>query len=92
MPPSPVSVAVGEAVVCLASVSRAPLPSGIYLYLSVCVPPVCGGGGGCAGGGVPLGAVPVLSWIGSRLGSPDDWLNPDGVNNHHTSSPIYLYV
>jgi len=22
---------------------------------------VCGGGGGCAGGGVPLGAVPVLS-------------------------------
>ena len=26
-----------------------------------CVPRVCGGGGGCAGGGVPLGAVPVLS-------------------------------
>jgi len=22
---------------------------------------VCGGGGGCAGGGVPLGAVPELS-------------------------------
>jgi len=22
---------------------------------------VCGGGGGCAGGGVPLGAVPALS-------------------------------
>ena len=26
-----------------------------------CVPRVCGGGGGCAGGGVPLGAVPELS-------------------------------
>jgi len=26
-----------------------------------CVPRVCGGGGGCAGGGVPLAAVPVLS-------------------------------
>jgi len=29
-----------------------------------CVPRVCGGGGGCAGGGVPLGAVPALSWNG----------------------------
>jgi len=29
-----------------------------------CVPRVCGGGDGCAGGGVPLGAVPVLSWCG----------------------------
>jgi len=28
------------------------------------VPHVCGGGGGCAGGGVPLWAVPVLSWCG----------------------------
>jgi len=28
------------------------------------VPRVCGGGGGCAGGGVPLGAVPALSWCG----------------------------
>jgi len=26
-----------------------------------CVPRVGGGGGGCASGGVPLGAVPVLS-------------------------------
>jgi len=25
-----------------------------------CVPRVCGGGGSCAGGGVPLGAVPLL--------------------------------
>jgi len=25
---------------------------------------VCDGGGGCASGGVPLGAVPVLSWCG----------------------------
>ena len=25
---------------------------------------VCGGGGGCAGGGVPLGAMPALSWCG----------------------------
>jgi len=39
-----------------------------------CVPRVCGGGGGCAGGGVPVGAVPALSWWGgvSR-----------GVTNHH---------
>jgi len=29
-----------------------------------CVPRVCGGGGGCAGGGAPLGAVLVLSWCG----------------------------
>jgi len=29
-----------------------------------CVPRVCGDGGGCAGGGVPLGAVLVLSWCG----------------------------
>ena len=29
-----------------------------------CVPRVCGGEGGCAGGGVPLGAVPALSWCG----------------------------
>jgi len=29
-----------------------------------CVPRVCGGGGGCAGGGVPLGAVPALSGCG----------------------------
>jgi len=26
-----------------------------------CALRVCGGGGGCAGGAVPLGAVPVLS-------------------------------
>jgi len=29
-----------------------------------CVPRVCGGGGGCAGGSVPLGTVLVLSWCG----------------------------
>ena len=29
-----------------------------------CVPRVCGGGGGCVGGGVPMGAVPALSWCG----------------------------
>ena len=29
-----------------------------------CVPHVGGGKGGCAGGGVPLGAAPVLSWCG----------------------------
>jgi len=28
------------------------------------VPRVCGGGGGCAGGSVPLGAVLALSWCG----------------------------
>ena len=32
--------------------------------LSDCVSHVCGGEGGCAGDGVPLGAVPVLSWCG----------------------------
>jgi len=39
----------------------------MYLHYGVgalwgCIPRVCGGGGGCAGGGVPLGAVPALSW------------------------------
>jgi len=29
-----------------------------------CVPRVCGDGNGCAGGGVPLGAVRALSWCG----------------------------
>jgi len=29
-----------------------------------CVPRVCGGGGGCAGGDVPLGAVLALYWCG----------------------------
>jgi len=29
-----------------------------------CVPRVCGSGGGCAGGSVPLGAVPALFWCG----------------------------
>jgi len=29
-----------------------------------CVLRVCGGGGGYAGGGVPLGAVRALSWCG----------------------------
>ena len=29
-----------------------------------CAPRVYGGGGGCAGGSVPLGAVPALSWCG----------------------------
>jgi len=29
-----------------------------------CASRVCGGWGGCAGGGVPLGAVPALSWCG----------------------------
>jgi len=29
-----------------------------------CVPRVCGGRGGCAGGGVTLGAVPALSRCG----------------------------
>jgi len=50
-------------------------PSGVCALWD-CVPRVCGGGGSCAGGGVPLGAVPVLSWCGemSRL---------SGVNDHH---------
>jgi len=29
-----------------------------------CVPRVCGGGGACAGSGMPLGAVPMLLWCG----------------------------
>jgi hypothetical protein len=29
-----------------------------------CVPRVCGGGGDCASGGVPLESVPALSWCG----------------------------
>jgi len=29
-----------------------------------CVPCVYGGGGGCAGGGVPMGAVLAVSWCG----------------------------
>jgi len=29
-----------------------------------CDPRVCGGWGGCAGGGVPLGAVLALVWFG----------------------------
>jgi len=54
---------------CNASHLRPDSPSGVSIgrlsgvrVLWDCVPNVCGGGGGCAGGGVPLGAVPVLSW------------------------------
>ena len=39
----------------------------LFIYIGVlwdCVPRVRGGGGGCAGGDVPLWAVPVLSWRG----------------------------
>jgi len=46
-------------------------PSGVSIdrfsgvsALCDCAPRVCGGGGGCAGGGVPLGSVPVLLWCG----------------------------
>jgi len=40
--------------------------------LQDCVPLACSGGdGGCAGGGVPLGAEPALSWCGCvSLGGP----------------------
>ena len=31
-----------------------------------CVPRVCGGAGGCAGGGVPLGVVPAPFWCGKE--------------------------
>ena len=46
----------------------------IYIYgvgaLWDCVPLVDGGGGGCAGGDVPVGVVPALSWCGKvSLGS-----------------------
>jgi len=37
---------------------------------------LCGGGGSCAGGGVPLGAVLVLSWCGEVSLSR-------GYTNHH---------
>jgi len=33
-----------------------------------CVLLVCGGGGGDAGGNVPLGAASALSWWGGSLG------------------------
>ena len=33
-----------------------------------CVPRVCGGGGGCASGGVPLGAGPCCPGVGRCLG------------------------
>jgi len=39
-----------------------------------CVSRVCGGGGGCAGGGVPLGAGPCCPDVGRCL---------SGVYNHH---------
>jgi len=32
-----------------------------------CVLRVWGGGGGCAGGDVPLGAMPALSWCGEAF-------------------------
>ena len=48
-----------------------------------CVPRVCGGGGGCAGGGVPLGAVPVLSWCGEVS---------LGRINHHRYRGIVQYT
>jgi len=32
-----------------------------------CVPRVCGGGGGCAGSDLPVGAVPALSGVGRCL-------------------------
>ena len=69
--------------------------SGVGALLD-CVPRVCGGGGGCAGGDVPLEAVPALSWCGevslggiqsspSRkegvlLGCPGGGRYPSGVN------------
>jgi len=48
-----------------------------------CVPRVCGGGGGCAGGAVPLG-VPALSWCGEvPLG---------GIHTIGVFSPSEIYI
>jgi len=49
-----------------------------------CVPRVCGGEGGWAGGGVPLGAVPVLSWGGE--------VSLGGKQSSSTISRAYLRV
>jgi len=40
-----------------------------------CVHRVCGGGGGCVGGGVTLGAVLALSWCGE--------VSLGGEHHHH---------
>jgi len=55
-----------------------------YMFIHIdalwdCVPRVCGGGGGCAGGGVPLGAMPVMSWRGEvSLGGKQSSLREGG--------------
>jgi len=46
-----------------------------------CLPRVRGGGGGCAGGGVPLVAVPALSWCGEVF-----------LGDRYILSIIYLVV
>jgi len=50
----------GEAVSIAAPRGPAGFLSGVGALWD-CAPRVCGVGGGCAGGGVPLGCVPVLS-------------------------------
>jgi len=52
-----------------------------------CVPRVCGGGGGCAGGGVPLGAVPVLSWCGEVSLGGIQSSSADNTHNNNTYTP-----
>jgi len=49
-----------------------------------CVPHVCGGDGGCTGGGVPRGAVPVLFWceevsLGGKQSSSPFISNPHAL-------------
>jgi len=51
-----------------------------------CVPRVCGGGGGCAGGGVPLGVVPALSWCGEVSLEGILIINHTDRNSVHTRS------
>jgi len=42
--------------------ARTPVTISISIYISIYLSVVCGGGSGCAGGTVLLGAVPALPW------------------------------
>ena len=44
----------------------------------------CGGGGGCAGGGVPLEVVTALSWSGE--------VSLGGILNHHRCAHIVVHI
>ena len=50
-----------------------------------CVSRVCGGGGGCAGGGVPLGAGPCCPDVGREV-------SLGGKHHHYRARPIMARV